>query len=96
MNHISNTLFATGFAVLLASTNIGCGASSAEEQRRALTYQQSSDEAATRGQYGVAGEDQQKAQDAHHKAVNKAIDEGKAIPPQPKFGDVPPPRPPTP
>lgn len=84
------------FGSLLGASAIGCGASSSEEQRRALTYQQTSDEAARRGQYGVAGEDQQKAQDAHHRAVDKAIDEGKAIPPQTKFGDAPPPRPATP
>jgi len=88
-----NLVFTAALTSLLGAAAIGCGASSAEEQRRALTYQQSSDEAATRGQYGVAGEDQQKAQDAHHRAVDKAIEEGKAIPPQTKFGDAPPPRP---
>ena len=70
---------------------LGCGASSGEEQRRALTYQEKSDEAAKNGQYGVAGADQRKAQDAHYSAVQKAIDEGKPLPPQPKFGDTPPP-----
>jgi hypothetical protein len=70
---------------------LGCGASSADEQRRALTYQEKSDEAAKNGQYGIAGADQRKAQDAHYSAVQKAIDEGKPLPPQPKFGDTPPP-----
>jgi hypothetical protein len=69
---------------------LGCGASSGEEQRRALTYQEKSDEAAKNGQYGVAEADQRKAQEAHHNAVQKAIDEGKPIPPQPKMGDTPP------
>ena len=86
----------TTLAGLLAMFTVGCGASSSEEQRRALTYQQSSDEAAQRGQYGVAGENQQKAQDAHHEAVDKAINEGKPIPPQPRYGDRPAPAAPTP
>lgn len=90
MNTISHTLFATGFAILLVSTNIGCGASSAEEQRQALTHQQKSDDAAEGGHYGVADSEQRKAHDSHHKAVNKAIDEGKDIPAQTKPGDVPP------
>jgi len=81
-------------ASLLAPLASGCGASSGEEQRRALTYQQNSDEAARKEQYGIAGENQRKAHDAHHKAVTKAIDEGKPIPPQTKFGDAPPPPPP--
>jgi hypothetical protein len=76
--------------------SIGCGASSGEEQRQALRYQERSDEAAKNGQYGVAGEDQRKAQDAHHSAVRKAIDEGKPIPPQPQIGDRPPPPAPPP
>jgi len=80
-------------SVLLAAA-VGCGASSSEEQSRALVYQQKSDEAAKNGQYGVARDDQRKAQDAHHNAVNKALDEGKPLPPQPKFGDAPPPPPP--
>lgn len=91
-----NLISMTAFASLLGMSAIGCGASSAEEQRQALTYQQSSDEAAKRGHYGIAGEDQQKAQDSHHRAVDKAIDEGKPIPPQTQFGDAPPPRQATP
>jgi hypothetical protein len=89
MNNLSVTIAFTGLLVAA----IGCGASSGEEQRRALTYQQNSDEAAKEGHYGVAADNQQKAQDAHHSAVDKAIDEGKPIPPQPKAGDVPPARP---
>ena len=77
-------------------TTFGCGASSGEEQRRALTYQQRSDEAAGRGEYGVAGDAQRKAQGAHYSAVKKAIDEGKPLPPQPQMGDRPPPGPPPP
>jgi hypothetical protein len=89
-------------AILGAATvaSIGCGAtSSGEDQRKALRYQERSDEAGRNGQYGVAGEDQRKAQDAHYKAVTKAIDEGKPIPPQPQMGDRPPspaPAPPSP
>jgi hypothetical protein len=86
----------TALASSLAALAIGCGATSGEEQRRALTYQQNSDDAARNGQYGIADENQRKAHDAHHKAVTKAIDEGKPIPPQTKFGDVPPPPPTTP
>jgi hypothetical protein len=87
-----NKFIITGLAALLFSAGIGCGASSSEEQRRALVHQQNSDEAAQAGYYGVAGSEQRKAQDAHHKAVIKAIEEGKTLPPQTKQGDVPPPR----
>lgn len=80
----------TGFAVLLTASGIGC-ASSSEEQRRALTHQQNSDEAAKDGRYGVADAEQRKAHDAHHNAVTKAINEGQPIPPQTKPGDAPPP-----
>jgi len=80
----------TGFTILLFSSGIGC-ASSSEDQRRALVHQQNSDDAARGGQYGIADSEQRKAQDAHHDAVTKAIDEGKPIPPQTKPGDVPPP-----
>ena len=60
---------------------------SREEQRNALAHQQSSDVAASRGEYGVAGAEQRKAEDSHHKAVNKAIDEGIPVPPQTAPGD---------
>jgi hypothetical protein len=83
--------FLTVLAGSLMLPVLGCGASSGEEQRRALTYQQRSDDAASKGEYGRAGEEQRKAQDAHHDAVNKALDEGKPLPPQPRQGDVPPP-----
>jgi hypothetical protein len=76
-----------------AASAIACGATSSEEQRRALIHQQKSDDAAKQGQFGIAGDEQQNAQDAHHEAVNKAIDEGQPIPPQTKPGDVPPPKP---
>jgi hypothetical protein len=92
---MNNLFVITAVTGLLVASAIGCGASSGEEQRRALTYQQNSDDAARKEQYGIAGEEQRKAHDAHHNAVTKAIDEGKPIPPQTKFGDVPPP-PPTP
>lgn len=81
------------FAAVLFSTAVGCSASSSETQRKALEHQQNSDEAAVGGHYGIADTEQRKAQDAHHDAVTKAINEGKPIPPQPKPGDVPPPPP---
>ena len=62
---------------------------SREEQRAALMHQQSSDVAAGRGEYGVAGAEQRKAEDSHHKAVKKAIDEGVPVPPQTAPGDQP-------
>ncbi|MCU1278811.1 MAG: hypothetical protein JWM53_2357, partial [bacterium] len=43
---------------------------------------------AANSQYGVAGDEQRKAEDAHHKAVKKAIDEGQPVPPQPQRGDA--------
>ncbi len=81
----------TALTSLLAALAMGCGASSSEEQRRALTYQQNSDEAARNGHYRMADENQRKAHEAHHSAVTKAIDEGKPIPPQTRYGDAPPP-----
>ena len=91
---MKDLFFLTTLAGSLMLPALGCGGTSAQDQQRALTYQQKSDEAAKEGQYGVAGADQRKAQDAHYSAVTKAIDEGKPIPPQPKPGDVPPPPPP--
>jgi len=85
--------FTTAVVGIVGVAALGCASTSAEEQRRALTYQQSSDEAAKKGQYEKAGDDQQNAQDAHHEAVNKAIKEGKPIPPQPQMGDRPPAQP---
>ena len=76
--------------LIAAASTAGC-ATSSEEQRRALTHQSASDQAASRGEFGVAGSEQRKAADAHHSAVTKAIDEGKPIPPQTKAGDTPPP-----
>jgi hypothetical protein len=79
---------------LLLSTAIvfavGC-ASSNQEQRRALVHQQNSDVAAANGQYGIAGDEQRRAEESHHKAVEKAIDSGQPIPPQTKPGDPVPP-----
>lgn len=87
---MKNLIIMTGFAVLLAASGIGC-ASSSEDQRRALTHQQNSDDAARDGRYGVADTEQRKAHDAHHSAVTKAINDGTPIPPQTKPGDAPPP-----
>jgi hypothetical protein len=81
---------------LLLSTAIvfaaGC-ATSNQEQRRALVHQQNSDVAAANAEYGIAGDEQRKAEESHHKAVKKAIDEGKPIPPQTGPGDPVPPLP---
>lgn len=87
-------IITAGIKCLLVVSVIGCGASSSEEQRRALTHQNNSDEAARQGQFGIAGDEQREAADAHHEAVKKAIEEGKPIPPQTKPGDrLPPPTP---
>lgn len=80
---------------LLSASAAGCGASAAEEQRRAMGHQYKADQAAQQGQYGVACIEQRKAQEAHAKAVEKAMDEGQPIPPQPVQG-APPPQPPPP
>jgi len=90
MKHL---LTLTTLSACLALPALGCGGTSAQDQQRALSYQQKSDEAGKNGQYGVAGQDQRKAQDAHYSAVTKAIDEGKPIPPQPQMGDTPAPPP---
>jgi hypothetical protein len=82
------SLITASFVALMAST--GCPSSN-QEQRRALVHQQSSDTAASNGQYGIAGDEQRKAEDSHHSAVKKAISEGKPIPPQTKPGDSVPP-----
>ena len=83
-------LAAGGLVVFLSAT--GCPDSNVN-QRRALIHQQNSDTAAHNGQYGIAGNEQRKAEDAHHKAVKQAIDEGKPIPAQTKPGDPVPPDP---
>lgn len=83
----------TSITAIGVASVIGCGASSSEEQRRAQTHQHNSDKAADRGNYGVAGEEQREAADAHHRAVKKAIDEGQPIPPQTRRGDPPPAQP---
>jgi hypothetical protein len=78
-------LYASAGLFLLA-TLAGCPRSS-EIQRTAVIHQNNSDIAAQNGQYGIAASEQRKAQNQHHKAVNKAIDEGNPIPPQTKIGD---------
>lgn len=84
---MKNVIVMGTFCGLLAASAFGC-ATSNEEQQRAMGHQQSSDQAARNGQYGVAGAEQRKAEDAHHKAVTKAIDEGKTIPEPTQRGDV--------
>jgi hypothetical protein len=86
---MKNLSLIIGLFALLAAPALGCAGSN-EEQRNALTHQQNSDEAAKNGQYGRADDEQRKAQEAHHKAVMKAIDEGKPLPAQTKPGDTPP------
>lgn len=79
---------AAGFFFIVAACASGC-ATSSQEQQRALSHQQNSDNAAANGQYGIAGSEQRKAEESHHKASVKAIDEGKPIPAQTKAGDKP-------
>src|SRR5438270_10995418 len=87
-----NTIFALGCYLVMgvSAFGFGCATTSGEQQRRALTHQQNSDNAAANGQYGIAGSEQRKAEDSHHKAAVKAMDEGNPIPPQTKQGDTPP------
>lgn len=89
-----NLLVMAGLTTVLVASIAGCGASSSEEQRRALKHQQNADEAAEQGQYGVAGEEQRRAEDSHASAVQKAMDNGEPIPRQTQKGDRPPPPPP--
>ncbi|WP_309895338.1 hypothetical protein [Archangium sp.] len=65
---------------LSALSVVGC-ATSSEHQRRAQEHQNKSDQAADKGQYGIAEDEQRKAADSHHEAVKKAIDEGAPLPP---------------
>ena len=85
---MSRTMFAAALWLLAGVSSAGC-ATSHQEQQRALAHQQNSDAAAANGQYGIADSEQRKAEEAHHKAAQKAIDEGKPIPPQTKPGDKP-------
>lgn len=78
----------------LAASALGCSATSAEEQRRSVIHQDNADQAAKEGQYGVAGDEQRKSEEAHASAVEKAMDEGKPIPRQRRPGDPPAPPPP--
>ncbi len=76
-------------STLLAALTLmvgGCATTSAESQNAALNHQYKSDQAGAQGLYGVAADEQGKAADAHHAAVKKAIEEGRAIPPQPQPG----------
>jgi hypothetical protein len=85
---MNKTISAITLALLAGACAVGC-ATSGQEQQRALAHQQSSDTAASNGQYGIAGSEERKAEDAHHKATVKAIDEGQPLPPQTKPGDKP-------
>ena len=85
---MSRTMFAAALWLIAGVSSAGC-ATSHQEQQRALAHQQNSDAAAANGQYGIAGSEERKAEESHHKAAQKAIDEGKPIPPQTKPGDKP-------
>jgi hypothetical protein len=85
---MNSTMIAVGFGVVLGVSGFGC-ATSRQEQQKALAHQQNSDNAASNGEYGIAGSEQRKAEDAHHRATTKAIDEGKPLPPQTQPGDKP-------
>lgn len=79
------------YALILAfavALGVSCTTTSAESQRAAAAHQYKAEQAADRGFYGVAAEEQRKAADAHYEAVKKAIDEGKPLPPQPMLGDA--------
>lgn len=89
---MKNLIIMASLTLALTASIIGCGASSAEEQRRAVIHQGNADEAAQQGQYGVAAGEQRKAEDAHARAVQKAMNEGRAIPRQTRPGDPVPPK----
>jgi hypothetical protein len=72
---------------------VGCGgATSQQKQNEALEHQSNSDSAAEQGRYGTAAEEQKKAHEAHHEAVEKALDNQQPVPPQPVKGDRPTPQ----
>ena len=76
-------------ATSTALLGLGCATTAAEQQRRAETHQSNSDSAARNGQYGLAGEEQRKAQEAQNKAVMQSIDEGRPVARVPQAtGDV--------
>ena len=81
-------MIATGFCLSVGICGAGC-ATSHQEQQRALSHQENSDNAAKNGQYGIAESEQRKAEASHHKAAVKAIDEGRPIPAQTQSGDKP-------
>ena len=83
---MKNLVITACFSLLFG---VGACATSRQQQQRALAHQQNSDIAAANGQYGIADSEERKAEDAHHKAAVKAIDEGKHVPPETKRGDVP-------
>jgi hypothetical protein len=85
---MKNIVIAACFSLFAGVVASAC-ATSGQEQQRALAHQRNSDNAAANGQYGIAGSEERKAEDSHHKAAVKAIDEGKRIPPETKPGDVP-------
>lgn len=91
MNNFIVKASITGVLIASAIGCGACGASSAEEQRSAVNHQNNADEAAGQGQYGVAGDEQRKAEQAHARAVQKAMDEGRPIPRQTRPGDPAPP-----
>jgi len=85
---MKNYIIIISVTAIVGASAMGCGATSAEDQRRAVVHQNNADRAAQQGQYGVAGDE-----NAHAEAVQKAMDEGKPIPRQTRPGDPPPPAP---
>ena len=66
-------------AVLTGLIGAGCATTAAQEQRQAEQHQRNSDDAARKGQYGIAGDEQRQAQQSQSKAVMKSLDEGKTV-----------------
>lgn len=69
----------TMVAVLTGLMGAGCATTSAQEQRQAEQHQRNSDDAARKGQFGIAGDEQRQAQQSQSKAVMKSLDEGKSV-----------------
>ena len=66
-------------AVLTGLMGAGCATTSAQEQRQAEQHQRNSDDAARNGQFGIAADEQRRAQQSQSKAVQKSLDEGKPV-----------------
>jgi hypothetical protein len=69
----------TMVAVLTGLMGAGCATTSAQEQRQAEQHQRNSDDAARKGQYGIAADEQRQAQQSQNSAVMKSLDEGNVV-----------------